>query len=279
LDEVNASGVIREWELVDGIDAVRIDSHVVVLIREFTPAVEGLIRERLAAFCYGRDTVSKSTIPSYFSFARTASEFVLRFDRQSLNTRIGMVGEFLTHLVIEDLFNDLTNFSVFLNKEERSIKKGFDLTFIGGPNASIWYAEVKSTAIESGTANSKARSLLSTASSDLGSKLASRDRRSLWDSAQVDAKLALDHAGSQTVRELLQLDSLSAESGTLQRASVVLSAAVVQKFDVDEIQLAELISLLSTLEKHEQFDEVRFIAIQKSTIDRVIEFFRSEAAS
>ena len=54
-----------------------------------------------------------------------------------------MVGELLFH-VLMSIENEYIATSAFFNLEERSFKKGFDLSFFSVENQELWIAEVKS---------------------------------------------------------------------------------------------------------------------------------------
>ena len=263
---------------IPGVKILSSGQHTVAVVESFTDDLKQRLRDRLSHYCYG--SIAVDARPSYYSFSRTATEFLTRFNGQGPTTRIGMVGELLTHLLVEDVYHDLDNFSLFLNKEERSIKKGFDLTFFAHERQEIWYAEVKTTAASGIDANPKARNLFARASSDLGEKLTASHRRSLWDAALGDAAQTLFGARQISVRELLQDDSVAVESQLLTARGVVLAAAVIQPVtgSLGDLDLADLAARLNTLTTHTAFDEVRFLAIQKGTIQKVIEFFEEEAA-
>lgn len=54
-----------------------------------------------------------------------------------------MIGELLTHLIIKEYFNDFDIAFPFFNKEDRDVKKGFDVIIVNKLDYSRWVTEVK----------------------------------------------------------------------------------------------------------------------------------------
>ena len=53
-----------------------------------------------------------------------------------------MIGELLFHLKSFEKLKNYSHISIYLNREERSVKKGFDVLLFDGKK--VWYTEVKS---------------------------------------------------------------------------------------------------------------------------------------
>src|SRR5690606_31574732 len=66
----------------------------------------------------------------------------------------GMIGELLAHLLLNYTDNNFTSLSILKNKEEKSIKKGFDIIYCEVDCDKLWYSEVKSGKSESGKEDS-----------------------------------------------------------------------------------------------------------------------------
>jgi hypothetical protein len=264
-----------EQTVIDGVVVVGDAATSVVVVTDLTDDLKSYIRDHLSHLCYGANFVDGS--PDYYSFSRTVGEFLERFDKKPDTTKVGMIGELLTHLLAPEIYPDLDTVSLFFNKEERSIKKGFDLTFYSDDETGVWYAEVKSGHVQSGHPADKVIQLLRTAASDLRDKLAAPTRRSLWDAAQIDA-LAVLGAESSNVRQVLQQDEQAAVGGAAWNRLGVLVAAVFHPISIAAIEHADLLLRLGTDSFDPSFDGLRLMAIQKSTLDKVVEFLREESA-
>ncbi len=259
--------------MVDGVVVVGDAATSVVVVTDLTDDLKGYIRDHLSHLCYGASFVEGS--PDYYSFTRTVREFLERFDKKPDTTKVGMIGELLTHLLAPEVYTDLSTASLFFNKEERSIKKGFDLTFYSDDEAGVWYAEVKSGHVQAGHPAEKVIDLLRTAASDLRDKLTSPTRRSLWDAAQIDA-LAVLGAESSSVRKILQQDEQAAVDGTTWKRLGVLVATVFHPISTAMIEHPDILLRLGTDPFDSSFDGLRLVAIQKSTLDKVVAFLREE---
>ncbi|MGO1435847.1 MAG: hypothetical protein ACTHV4_09690 [Canibacter sp.] len=169
---------------------------------------------------------------------------------------------------------------MFFNKEERSLKKGFDLTFLEEGTSRIWYAEVKSGEPSSDeTPAAKAADLLNAAARDLIGKLTSSDRASLWDSAIVDATLTLQDPSVTSAKHLLSKDSTDASFSVGWDKRGVLTAGVFSDVMQSKVDVAAIGASLGLTDKLDAgFRQECWIVIQKSTFDAVVEFISSEAA-
>ncbi|MTB65395.1 hypothetical protein GKR48_00830 [Providencia sp. wls1943] len=62
-----------------------------------------------------------------YRYAPTLQAFLERYENTSENTKKGMIGELLSHIIINEFFDNFEIASPFFNLEEKSIKK--DLTY------------------------------------------------------------------------------------------------------------------------------------------------------
>jgi hypothetical protein len=128
-------------DLVQGITVVTTGESVAILVHELSDELKTLVRDRLAGICYGSADIVDD--PEYYSFEKTVEEFLKRYDTKPDTTKIGMAGELIIHSLMPEHHVDLVNTSILFNKEERSIKKGFDLTFTTSSMDELWYGERK----------------------------------------------------------------------------------------------------------------------------------------
>lgn len=231
------------------------------------------IRERLAEYCYGATTVSEDS--SFYSFEKTVTEFLRRYDPKPRATQIGMAGELIVHVFMPLLHAELTAAAVYFNKEERSIKKGFDLTFIGSSGATIWYGEVKSGEVSANSsADHKAAELIDTAATSLTSMLDDIGLLSRWDAALIDTRLTLDGGFATTARELLRSDSETVRRGGTITKRAVLAGAVMHELGHCVVTTDGVNEILQTVAADSRFSESRILVIQQDALDAVVEHLR-----
>lgn len=96
------------------------------------------LKDLLAIICYGKDEVELETV----TLEETIEELNKRIERKTENQKAGMIGELLFHLKSYEYLEEYSHISVYLNREERSVKKGFDVLLFDGER--VWYSEVKS---------------------------------------------------------------------------------------------------------------------------------------
>lgn len=216
--------------------------------------------------------------PEFYSFKQTVREFLARYRTKPDTTKVGMIGELLTHVLASQLFPELQNVSLYFNKEERSIKKGFDLTFYESAHSRIWYAEVKSGARGQISATAKSKQLVALASSDISEKLGRADRRSLWDAAINDAQITLVGDDMASVKALLRKDITRLITGTVIDQHVLLASSLFHPLDEDLVEGSPIGTVRGELESNGTFKRAKVIAIQKSTFTKLVDFFEEEAA-
>jgi hypothetical protein len=170
----------------------------------------------------------------------------------------------------------LTSAAVFFNKEERSIKKGFDLTFHEVGSDAVWYGEVKSGGVQTESADAKSKSLLNTAASDLASKLGPGARRSRWDAALIDAGLTLQSPLAGAVKSLLRTDADDLVDGLGGLRDGLLSSAVFHEIEHCCVSPEGIIEVATEIVDSARFRQLRFIAIQENAYAEVVDFLRSE---
>lgn len=250
------------------------DDIAVVVVHTLSDEIREGLRVRLSGFCYGAAAVDADL--DFYSFENTIEQFLERFDSKTVETQVGMIGELLVHLLMPSTHPALTSSAVFFNKEERSIKKGFDLTFHEGDGKAIWYGEVKSGGVGVESADTKAGVLLKKAASDLADKLGSGAHRSRWESALIDADLTLQSAHASTVKALLRSDASTLKSGSSISRNAVLASAVFHDAEHCVLTAVETRKAVDAIVKGAKFDKVRMLVIQKTAMNHVVEFLRTE---
>lgn len=261
---------------MDGIDVRVTEGATLVIVRAMSDDFRTHVRERLAEYCYGATTVSEDL--NFYSFEKTVAEFLQRYDPKSRMTQLGMAGELIVHVLMPLLHAELTSAAVYFNKEERSIKKGFDLTFLGSSDTTLWYGEVKSGEVsESSSADEKAAALIDIAASSLASMLDDIEHLSRWDAALNDTRLTLEGGYAKTARELLRSDSETVRQGGVIKKRAVLAGAVIHELGHCEVTNEGMKQILESILAGEDFADVRILVVQQDALEAVIEHLREVA--
>lgn len=261
---------------MEGIEIAQVRGGTVVVVRSISDDFRAHIRERLADYCYGAAEVSENL--GFYSFKRTVAEFLERYAPKPPKTKIGMAGELIAHMLMPILHADLTPAAIYFNKEERSIKKGFDLTFLSSTESAIWYGEVKSGMLKNNRhADDKAVSLVNKAATSLALMLEDATQLSRWNAALTDTRLTLEGGYAETARDLLRSDSDAVRAGTKIEKRVVLVGTVMHDLGhcIVTNDRAELI--VETITKSARFTSSRILVIQQDALESVIEYLREVA--
>lgn len=148
---------------MDGVGVVTIDDASILVLEEVTQEIKHTLDTRLVEYCYGR--VKAAEDPDYNSLETTLDEFFKLYDTKPEKTQLGIAGELIVlHLLVPHGHEKLVSAAQYLNKEERAIKKGFDLTFYDDHDGGLWCGEVEGGKVsDSQTADSKASDLIGVA--------------------------------------------------------------------------------------------------------------------
>lgn len=261
---------------INGISVVQERGYVVCYIDDFSDELKELIRAELTSICHGKNEVGENPLDQY-SYKKTLTEFLLTYDPKSPETKKGMVGEFIAHLVINKVLPKLQTISVFFNKEERSIRKGFDLTYVDVEGDTIWYGEVKSGELGAmPSPDHKNIHLLGAAKRDVANKL-SGIRPRIWKSVIIDAGLAFATRKSKKVKELLDGDirQIQEAPGTKRNAILI---SVLFHDTQNKITPVNIKKYLASVHVEDCFSGVILFSIQKTTYTKMENFLRQEAA-
>ncbi|WP_182378301.1 hypothetical protein [Nocardioides sp. WS12] len=250
----------------------------VVVVEAISDEFESHLRERLAAYCYGGQQSQEDR--DYYSLERTISEFLTRYKAKHLTTQVGMAGELIVHLMMPQAHAQLESAAVYFNKEERSIKKGFDLTFHSTRARQIWYGEVKSGEVgPDQSADEKSASLLKAASADITDKLGTGAQVSRWDSALIDAVLTLESPQARSAKELLRSDAKAVSSGNDFKKNVVLAAAVMHDLEHCVISDAGVIAAVNDLKNKQLFAELCVLVVQQHEVETIVAILEGMSAN
>ena len=249
------------------------------LVLLFNDELKGLIRKNLASICHGVSK-AKSDAKRNYSYKNTVKEFLRRYDTKSPTTKIGMIGELLSHVLLLNFKKNIISAGPFFNMEESSIKKGFDILLIEKGNNTYWIAEVKSGEKGVKTSANKIQDLINLAHRDLKARLAAK-KPHLWHNAINGALVALKSGKSEQTRLLNYLEECLAKSQGIggkkaPRTDVILIPVLFENIS-NKISHADIVSTQSRLACQNTFSNCHLFAIQKSTLKAVESFLRNEA--
>jgi hypothetical protein len=260
---------------INGVTIIQEDGFVICFINELSDEIKSIIRNELSAICHGRSEVEEYGLERH-SFNKTLSEFLIRYDPKSDNIKKGMMGEFIAHLIIHKVLPKLKTISILFNKEELSIRKGFDLTYVELEGSTIWYGEVKSGEVDTNdTPDGKNKTLLNDSKNGMREFLTG-NRPNLWNSVIIDVGLSLAQNERKNVKELLDADITQIRDREAVKKNAILISVLFHntqyKVTIDSIR-----EQYSQITAEDIFEKIILFSIQKSTYSRIVEFLRQEA--
>jgi hypothetical protein len=239
----------------------------------FSDEFKQIIREQLQGVWSG--FAEADSLPEFYSYKKTLTSFLERYNPKSEDTKKGMIGELLSHILLNYQDNNLTSLSILKNKEEKSIKKGFDIIYCHLEDNKLWYSEVKSGRSETGADNSTNYNLvlLNRAKSGIETMI-NEGRNSLWESALYDVTAMIkENEGRLNLRQLLSNDSPSINSN--QKKNVILISTLYHNL-TDEINELSVSQFLNNTIAEDIFESVIIVSIQKNTFETVADFLSDE---
>ena len=260
--------------LIDGVSIQQEEFRTLCIIEELSDSLKKLIREELAAVMHGSNEILE--LPEYHTYHNTLKIFLDRYEAKSQNTQKGMIGELLSHILMPNVFDYLTSVSVLKNKEERSIKKGFDIVFCDFDKKTFWYSEVKSGHLNTAQKVSDANDILLGRAYTGIKKMFLSERDSLWQSAIIDVSLTVEGGLRTTLKKLLSQDSPLITSIISKDKSVIL-VSVLYEDTLNSLEPEDIERFFEAIKGEEDFQEILICSIQKGTYEKVAEFLREES--
>ncbi|WP_429036967.1 Hachiman antiphage defense system protein HamA [Aeromonas media] len=262
---------------IDGVDFINHGSYGVFHINHISDALKDIIRKNLTSICHG----SSSSGSALYSYKSTLKSFLERYDKKPDNTKKGMIGEFISHLMMIESFENLKISSAFFNLEEKSIKKGFDLIVYDSEDNSVWITEVKSGNLHKGKSHDETtKELLNTAKSDLVSRLNEQETQ-YWINAINHVRSSVKEADDYKDTLIAILDYNYGSKAATGKASskdknVILVSnlfeALETKVTINPVESAHKEITASSL-----FHKVIALSVQKGTYENIVNFLRMEA--
>lgn len=247
------------------------------VVNDFSDELKSLIRQNLVAAFWG-DSYAE-LLPERYSYKNTLREFLTRYYSKDEKTKMGMIAELLSNILLRYYRQDIVCISVLRNKEDKGVKKGFDIIHFNPTNRNLWYSEIKSGRKgQKETPCIANADLLKRAKSDILATKFSNVRTTLWESAILDATLVLgqDSATAKQVRQLLDEDSQKVANNTLEKNAILVS--VLYEPPSECVKIDSILDVLAEVTKEAQFSNVILFSTQKHTFDKVVLFLQDEAA-
>lgn len=259
--------------LLDGLRVVTVADASILILERVTDEIKEALVSRLVEYCYG--SVLAGEDPDYYSFDLTIEEFFKLYDAKSDDSKLGLAGELVVHLLLPHGHHRLVSACVYFNKEEHNVKKGFDLTFRDQGDGGLWYGEVKSGRVNDlQTADTKVRRLIGDAELGLHKMFTVDVRKKRWDAAILDADAALHGSDASSVKQLLRADFKAVNGGAPAKIRALLCAVVMHPLGLSEIALATGQELIKSVSGRKRFDELRLLLIQQSDLEDLIGILR-----
>jgi len=258
---------------INGVRVLEKLNYSIFYIDNFSDEFKQIIREQLQGIWSGFSKAD--SLPEYYSYKNTLNSFLERYNPKSPETKKGMIGELLSHILLNYQDNNLTSLSILKNKEEKSIKKGFDIIYCHTIESKLWYSEVKSGKSETGSDNStQYNKVLLKRAKDGIYNMVNEKRESLWESALIDVDLVIKESeGKLDLAILLSNDSPCMNID--QKKNVIL-ISVLYHNPTDEINELSVSEFLTTTNTEDIFEDTIVISIQKNTFETVANFLSDE---
>lgn len=265
-------------KFISGLSFVKNTDYAVCHFTDLTDEIKELLQNQLSFICYGQ-SASTSGLDLY-NYSNTLQEFIIRYESKNVDKKKGMIGELLSHLIVKEFFPEYHIVSPFFNKEERSVKKGFDVVLSSASDYSIWITEVKSGELHKGKdANATSSVLLGTAKRDLITRL-NAENRSLWLNAINDAKIVFErHADlKDAVVELLAGYGTKGGNSALTSSeiNVFLVTALFAPLN-PAIDCTAIETKANSLKSENSFKALFVLSMQKGTYEKVYKFLKEES--
>ncbi len=261
---------------IKGIKSEKKGNTNVFWIESFDDELKTEIRNNLASIYHGFAHAESNSV--LFNYKNTIKLFYTKFKTKTQLTQKGMIGELLTHLLLNHYEKSVTSISILKNKEETSIKKGFDVLYYHAKNDKIYYSEVKSgrsgkKALKSNNYNSV---LLSRSHKSLSTALKSK-RDTLWESALIDVELTIkQNKKKKSIKEILVNDIPIAKKKKTKKNAILIS--VLYHDLSDKLDITEVFKKMGAIKAKNKYSDLIVFSIQKATYEKIKAFLKSEAA-
>lgn len=265
--------------MIESVTVTDNGSSFLCIIEELSDQLKDIIRDNLTCICYGAQKIGMR--PKLYSYQSALKEFLKRYENKSVDTKKGMVGELLSHIMLLHYQDNLNTVSPFFNMEERSIKKGFDILYMdqSGDNQ-LWITEIKSGHLGTvSNSSTKSVSLLNDAKNDLKERLNEQNSQ-IWENAINGAMIAVSQESNirSIIIDILYncADEIAEDMAQSQNKNVILTSVLFNDIN-DATHYNKVKEKHSRILGENIFNDVIVFCIQKNTLEAVIAFLEEEA--
>lgn len=262
---------------MDGVSFIHKENFSICCIEYLSDELKKYIRANLTKICHGK---AKSTRErSAYKYKETLANFWDRYKSKPEKTRIGILGELLSHVIVLSHIPQMTVVSPLFNLEEKSIRKGFDILLYDEEKNEVWITEVKSGKVRAnGTSCSTTSTLLNRAKDDLRKRL-NEEEYNHWHNAINAATIAIEN--SKTYKDAVvsiledEMEIISEKKATSTDNNVVLVGTLFQ--NTSKRPLEKTVEDFSKkLTAQSLFKKSIVLALQKGTITKLEKFLKEE---
>lgn len=269
-------------KLIEGVTKVENSDYVLYFVEYLSDELKAVIRNELSDISHGGKCANSSA--KTYSYRETVKGFIKRYKSKndsSEERKKGMIGELLVHIILQ-IENRFLIASSFFNLEEKSFKKGFDVTLYETSTKELWIAEVKSGGVQQKQkdCSSATVGLIDTAKRDLKRRLNENDEN-IWLNAINAAIISMTDSDThkKAVIKLLEHCSDGAVDCTNKSNmfNVVLSTVLFHPLDSDRMKEEQINQKYKKVVNEGLFNKVSIISIQQDTYKSLYNFLESEA--
>jgi hypothetical protein len=260
---------------IDGVERVHGDGYTIFYINDISDALKDTIREDLTRVCHGGKDSQIDT--GFYTYEETIKELWERYRSKSSETKTGMIGELLAHILIPRYLENFMPISMYFSLSDRRIKQGFDLNFMQD-KTKLWYGEVKSS-ISKAKIDSKNNTLLNKAKDTLTEYFSTAETiKSKWMAASNEVAVIFADEEARSIKDLLRYDYQEERvKNASSTANVILISVPFSDINNGRLDKQAVNQYRKQLIKDNIFGDCLIISIQKSTIQAIEDFLKSEA--
>ena len=263
---------------IDGVTLHRNGDYAICYVSNISSDLKELIKKNLATICHGSHVTEYPDEP-LFGYQATLNSFLERYDAKPDLTKKGMIGEFLSHILITELFDEFDIASAYFNLEEKSIKKGFDLLLYNSESSSVWITEVKSGNLHKNKNHDQTTlDLINTAKDDLDGRL-NKPEQMYWLNAVNSVRSSLnDEKDYKKILVKILVNKGGEATKGLSKSSDVCVVLVSNLFEPLSTKITDspAKAFLAKIGKKNPFAKVLVFCIQKETFSKIVDFLRIE---
>ena len=265
---------------MDGITYINEETYHAFYVECLSDELKKAIKKHLSDICFGHIKAERAELkPNIYGYKKAIKDFLSRLEEKREGTKKGMIGELLTHILIREYLPEFKVNTPFFNMEENSIKKGFDLVLLNTNDNELWITEVKFGEKDTNnqTSDKKIENLLKKAKNDLNERL-NKSEDMLWQNAINGCSISMKNNDDLKNVVIELLENYQEETATSLNKNIITSGVLFNSTD-EKFSINSLKKVHDAWENELFFKKIIILAIQESTYQEVITFFKMEVSS